>query len=982
MFRIHLCIGLAFIAFHGFSAQSMAEEKTAAAQSAAVPSDAFHDLATRLIEAPRDADRMALLSSSPERVTAALESALCDQGLTYDSKGLFVKARVGFQLARDLAEQNRHPRELAMALRRLGFNSFEQQQYDTAIDELRQSLDIAEKLGDQSLMVFVLQVMGAPYSERGDYARALEIFTRGLTIAESLGDRRMVANLLTNLGLVSSRQGNLEAAIEYSQQAAATFESIGGPPRLVAIAYLNLGKYYMAQGDATHALEYYQRSLAVQGADATTRAILLCNMATPYLSQGAYAPALDYARKCLDFSKRIGNREQSGMAFGTLAEVEQEQGHPQRALAHYQQALALFAEINNRHSIALALGKIGELQTRQHQYSEALAALQKAMTVGQSLGLEELLAHTYAMLARVQDERGNSNGVLPFAQQAAGLARKNLVREDLRLARTLEGRAYRRLGQSEKAREAFDEAITTVEDMRERVAGGPESQSGFFRNNIAPYHEMIELLTEQDQLPEALAYAERAKGRALLDVLMGGRATINKLMTPAERDHEQKLQGELAALNRQIRSVPPRAGDEASLTDLRGRLDKARNAYEEYQVDLYLAHPELKVQRGQAQPLSIEDAAHLLPDDRSAIIEYVVAGERTLMFVLSHKAGTADADLRVYDIAIPATTLAKRVEDFRRQLAERNLEIRASGAELCNLLLGPARRQLAGKTALVVIPDGPLWDLPFQALLNREGRYLPEKYAIGYAPSLTVLREMTLLHARNRQAAGATRVATLLAMADPALGEKPGNEARVNLAYRGEALAPLPEARREVAALEALYGHEQSAIYVGRDARESRFKSEAGRFRVLHLATHGILDDASPMYSNVLLATGADDKEDGLLEAWEIMQTDLKADLVVLSACETARGQLRSGEGVVGLAWAFFVAGTPTTVVSQWKVESSSTAALMVAFHRALNAEVRRGDSVFAIARALQRAELQLLHSAQYAHPFYWAGFAAVGDPN
>jgi len=137
------------------------------------------------------------------------------------------------------------------------------------------------------------------------------------------------------------------------------------------------------------------------------------------------------------------------------------------------------------------------------------------------------------------------------------------------------------------------------------------------------------------------------------------------------------------------------------------------------------------------------------------------------------------------------------------------------------------------------------------------------------------------------------------------------------------------------------------------------------------------------MYSHVLLAPGSSDsKEDGLLEAWEIMQMDFKADLAVLSACETARGRISAGEGVIGLTWAFFVAGVPTTVVSQWKVESASTSKLMVSFHRALRAGHSRSGAGFAVARALQQAELETLHSPQYAHPFYWAGFVVVGDPN
>jgi len=136
------------------------------------------------------------------------------------------------------------------------------------------------------------------------------------------------------------------------------------------------------------------------------------------------------------------------------------------------------------------------------------------------------------------------------------------------------------------------------------------------------------------------------------------------------------------------------------------------------------------------------------------------------------------------------------------------------------------------------------------------------------------------------------------------------------------------------------------------------------------------------MYSHVLLSAGGPgSKEDGLLEAWEIMRMDLKADLAVLSACETARGRIGAGEGVIGLTWAFFVAGVPTTVVSQWKVESTSTAKLMLAFHGNLKAPGSHSPSTFQKARALQRAELQLLHNPQYAHPFYWAGFVVVGDP-
>jgi CHAT domain-containing protein len=188
------------------------------------------------------------------------------------------------------------------------------------------------------------------------------------------------------------------------------------------------------------------------------------------------------------------------------------------------------------------------------------------------------------------------------------------------------------------------------------------------------------------------------------------------------------------------------------------------------------------------------------------------------------------------------------------------------------------------------------------------------------------------------------------------------------------ALDPLPEAERMLRGLAQIYGPQSSKVYIGSDASEETLKAEAGKHRILQLATHGILNNTSPMYSHIVLSQG-DAKEDGLLEAWEIMQMDLKADLAVLSACETARGRFGAGEGVIGLSWALFVAGCPTTVVSQWKVESSSTTELMLEFHRNLKAGASKSE-------AMRRAALKLMADNKYSHPFYWAAFIVVGDGN
>jgi len=262
--------------------------------------------------------------------------------------------------------------------------------------------------------------------------------------------------------------------------------------------------------------------------------------------------------------------------------------------------------------------------------------------------------------------------------------------------------------------------------------------------------------------------------------------------------------------------------------------------------------------------------------------------------------------------------------------------------------------------------------LPFQALLDERDRYLIERSAVSYAPSLTVLREM---RARSDKRRAESSPSTLLALGNPLIGQE--TVERAGLTMRDGKLYPLPEAEAEVRALGRLYGARRSKVYIGPQAREDRLKAEAGQARILHFATHGVLNNAAPLYSYLALAQG-DKNEDGLLEAWELMQLDLKADLAVLSACETARGRTSAGEGVIGLTWALFVAGAPATVVSQWEVESASTRDLMLGFHRQLRAP--RAASKLTKAESLRRAALNLMKNPETNHPFYWASFVLVGD--
>src|ERR1041384_6303293 len=253
------------------------------------------------------------------------------------------------------------------------------------------------------------------------------------------------------------------------------------------------------------------------------------------------------------------------------------------------------------------------------------------------------------------------------------------------------GWTYRAVNQLTQARHAFEEAIANIETLRSQVVGGEQDQQRFFEERLDPYHSMIELLVDQNQASAALGYAERAKARVLLDVLRSGRINVNKAMTAAEQEEERGLNNQLVSLNTQItrenlRSQP----DPARLNDLKTQLQNARLDYEAFQTNLYAAHPELKAQRGEVETLTPDQVRALLPDSRSALLEYVVADERAYLFVLTVNAARTTTELKVYPLAIKQKDLEDRVTRFRETLASGTPGFRQPASELYDLLLKPA----------------------------------------------------------------------------------------------------------------------------------------------------------------------------------------------------------------------------------------------------------------------------------------------------
>jgi CHAT domain-containing protein/Tfp pilus assembly protein PilF len=909
---------------------------------------------------------------------AGIASTLRGIGNVHCSQGNYAQAREHYQKSLALSEALGDKDGSARALNGIGAAQFLQGNYAQALEHYQKSLAVSEALGNKASIAGTLNNIGNVNYVVGNYAQALEYYQKSLTLREALGDKAGIAGALNNIGNVNYAVGNYEQALEHFQKVLAMSEAVADKAD-IAGTLSNIGAVYRMQGNYAQALEHYQRSLALSQAleDKTVLAGVLQNIAIIYESQGDNDQALEHYQKSLALKEVLGNKGSIALTLGNIGNVYHRQGNHGLAVEYYQRSLTLKEASGDKVGIAMTLSNVGDVHISQGDFTQALELFQRSLTLSETLGDKAAASNTLIDMGVASRLKGNYAQALDFAGRAAVLGKQLGYPDQLRRARNEEGQSYRALNQLTAARQAFDEAIAAVETLRAQVAGGEQDHQRFLEDKLDPYQSMVDLLVAQNESAAALAYAERAKARVLLDVLHSGRVNVTKAMTAAEQERERGFNNHLVSLNTQISRENQRPKpDPGRLNDLKTQLQKARLDYEAFQTSLYAAHPELKTQRGQVEPLTPQQASDLLPDAESALLEYVVTDERTYLFALTRGAAGTATELKVYPLEIKRKELDERAAQFREILAKGSPGFRQPARGLYDLLIKPAAAQLQGRRSLIIVPDGSLWELPFQALQPSAARYLIEDCAIAYAPSLTALGEMIKL--RDRRSDSPAGTSTLLAFGNPALGTQTISLAKSVL--MDEKLYPLPDAEREVNVIKQIYGPANSRVYVGAEAREERVKAEAGGYRILHLATHGILNDSNPMYSHLVLAQAeGDSKEDGLLEAWEIMKLDLNADLAVLSACETARGRVGAGEGMIGLSWALFVAGCPTSVLSQWKVESASTTELMVEFHRQLKSQMATGSNRISAARALREAALKLQRTNRYRHPFYWAGFVVTG---
>lgn len=879
----------------------------AAAQGAPVDPEAF---ARRVIAAP-PAERAGLLT----RVDVASDAVASALNAAGDRARLAADCRTGlvaFAAAETVARQAYADPEIGRALNGRADCLFALTDLDRALDVARESVAFHARRDAPEGLAEAWNTIGNIHFYRSEHDAALEANARTRELWAASGHRLGVGRALNNAGNI-----------------------------------------YRARSQYDQAAAHYDESLAIFEAldDRRRAAVVLSNIAITHFRRGDYPTALSFAERSLAAAEALADRPATSKALDTLGNVHRAVGAYTRALDAFTRSRRLRTTIGDRYAIAESENNIGLVHFSRGDYVSAIAAykrgLREATRAGTAEGLEaEALLNIGAAAWRLGQKdraRANVRASLALADRdrstAATAAAANAMGQ-----MAVAGGRWADAGSWYQRALAIHEAVADHAGTAEALIGLAHVRWAVGRADdalarasqaadLAGRYEQVELLWQaqtwrgmaQRRLGDAGAAS--ASFRQAIDVVERLRREVGGRLLGRERFFESKL-----SPYHELMAVTLEGGDVA------GALAVAERAKARGLADL------VQDRRGPRETFTRADAATLVPTASTAVLAFVVTEQGATVFVLSRVDGRLVIEHRA--IALRAPALAAHARRFRDRLAARDLAVAGEARRLYDLLIAPVAHRLAGVTHLVVVPDGPLWEVPFQALMDRDRRYVVETAAVSYAPSLTVLRET--LRTRPER----TGPPTLLAM--------------------GHAL---PEAEAQVEALRALYGA-RSRVYLGDAATERRFKSEAPGQRLIHIASHGVFDASSPRHSHLVLAPGGDDSgEDGVLEAWELADVALDADLVVLSACETGRGRVASGEGLVGTMWALLAAGARAAVVSQWMVEASSTTRVMTAFHERL---ARGGGTM---AGHLRLATLDLLQDPRYRHPFYWAPFVLVGDP-
>jgi CHAT domain-containing protein len=903
----------------------------------------------------------------------------------------------------------------------LGENRKAQSLAKRVLDEVARRRDGAQAMARLRTKARALNHLGEVYYAVGELRESVELFERALDVwAEAGGDRRGAALAHLNIGYSLSDLGELREAAEHYRRSLSLWQAVDDQ-RGVALAQTALGGVHSFFGEKETALDLHRRAVGLFRAlgNRQGEAAALNGIAHVYEDLNDLLSALDNYSQALRLYESIGNRGFAALNKLYVGRISYLLGETDRALDYYRQSLALSREVGDREIEAHALNSIGLIHDAGGEKSRAREQFEFVLVLYRQLGNRRGQAYALNNLGYVYASFGERQKALTCFRQALPLIRAagDLRGEALTLLNN--ARAERDGGNTTAALALVKESIKIIELQRTKVKGA-DLRTSYFASVHEHYELYIDLLMTLDAeqpgrgfAAEALLASERARARSLMESLAGERAERQPGGDAALLQHEQEIQRQLNAKAEYRMRLLSGKHTEEQKREVARELRALMLEYEEVRASIKQNSPRLAALT-QPESLGIESILREVREDGDTLLlEFSLGERRSYLWVVSAdgieshvlpaRATIEQAVRKTYELLTKRQTLEELPSGRREEVARAaDAEYWKESATLSRMLLGPAAARL-GTRRLLIVSDSFLQYIPFEALPEPVGGEEPlllshEVVGLPSALSLSALRQ--------EKERGATHTIAVLAdpvfdKDDPRVGSPQsaptataaatvtataaGSDMYLARALRdvegggagGFGIPRLPSTRREARAIEALLPSGQAMIATDFAASRSQvLGDELSRYRIVHFATHGLFDSEHPDLSGIILSL-VDERgnpQNGFLRLHDIYKLDLRADLVVLSACRTGLGRNVRGEGFLGLTRGFLYAGSKSVVASLWQVDDEATAELMANFYRAL---LKDGMTP---AAALRAAKIEMFKRDDRRPPYFWAAFVLQGE--
>lgn len=932
---------------------------------------------------------------------------LAEDGTAAYQAGDYATALQYWQAGLQEAQQAGNPRHAGVFLYSLGMAHERLHRYEDALNAYAQALQLREQLGDVPGQVTVLNNLGIVLDKLGRYAQALERYRQALPLARQSGDADTEGRTLLNIGIAHFHAGNYAAAFEHLQQARTIYQQLGRPGR-EADALNNIGNLYERQGRYQEALNIYRRALALQQSspESGAQGRALNNIGAISWHLGQYDHALTYYNLALEAKRAAGDRRGAAATLHNIGVVHWKQADYARATDSYQQALRLRQALSDQRGMGSTLIGIGRVHADEGRSREALEAFQQALSIARSIGdrIHECLA--LAQLGKLYSAAGKPREAYEAFRQSVTLGTqlqaRGILWEALRGLAAEE--AERR--QFQEAVQHYEQAVAQIEALRAEYRVSDE-YAALMDDKFEVYDDFLALLSRLHQAFPDKGYAEKAfeiferrQGRMFLEQ-MGKTGARRFAGVPEDvRRYEEALETRLEHTRHDLTAALSQATrDTARIAELEGRLSALHTERHTLRATLQARYPAYEALR-YPQPVSLDELRRRVMQPDELMLVYHVMPGQTLLWIIGARqtqmralpAGERDIQQLVMNLRfamLPDNLWNSSVEQVYNPARFQDVTFEEAGYALFSAVLPQdARPLLAQGRPVYIVPSGALYAVPFEAFITRpvhsidDAHFLLEDVTISYLSSASLLK--TLRDARSRSVP-VTRY-PLLAFANPDYQAFSEQLSRTNRALQIEAVvsafggqvAPLEDTEQEARAITALFQAppESRPLQLRQDASLANLlqmdaSGTLNQYRYLLFSLHGIIPGEVTYVEQPALILS-----DDLLMMSDVFGLRLNADMVMLSACNTGRGQYRKGEGVMGLTRAFMYAGTPTTTVTLWSVFSVSAKELSIGMFKHL----KQGD---APADALRATKLQMLRGQKgqlFKEAVHWAPFVIFGE--